>query len=85
MRYTLSAVTFGGWGLLFFFQSTPTAYGSSQARGPIRATAAGICHSHKARSEPCLQPTPQPAAMPDPRLTEQGQGSDPYVRTHHGS
>ena len=49
---------------LFFvfclFRATPTAYGGSQARAPIGATAAGLHHSHSnARSEPRLQPTPQ--------------------------
>ena len=29
-----------------FFRAAPTAYGGSQARGPIRATAAGLHHSH---------------------------------------
>ena len=29
-----------------FFRATPVAYGGSQARGPIRAAAAGQCHSH---------------------------------------
>ena len=28
------------------FRATPTAYGSSQARGRIGAVAAGLCHSH---------------------------------------
>ena len=33
--------------LFFFFKrSTPAAYGGSQARGPIRATTAGLRHSH---------------------------------------
>ena len=42
------------------------AYGSSQARGRIGATAAGLYHSHSnVGSEPCL-PTPQLTAMPDP-------------------
>ena len=37
------------------FGTTPTAYGGSQARGPIGAVAAGLCQSHSnARSEPCL-------------------------------
>ena len=31
---------------LFLFTSTPAAYGSSQARGRIRAAAAGLHHSH---------------------------------------
>ena len=30
---------------LYFFRTTPAAYGGSQARGWIRATAAGLCHS----------------------------------------
>ena len=43
------------------------AYGGSQARGPIRAVAAGLCQSYSnARLEPCLQPTPQLTAMWDP-------------------
>ena len=43
------------------FRATLSAYGSSQARGPIRATSAGLCHSHSnTRSEPHLWPTPQP-------------------------
>ena len=50
------------------------AYGSSQARDQIRATAAGLhlCHSHShsnAGSEPGLQPTPQLMAMLDPQST----------------
>ena len=56
--------------ILFFFllfRAVPTAYGGSQARGRIRATPAGLPHSHcNSRSEPCLQPTPQLTAMPDP-------------------
>ena len=46
-------------GLLTFFFATPAAYESSEARGWIRATAAGLWHRHSnARSEPRLQPTP---------------------------
>ena len=58
--------------LFFFFffalfRATPMAYRSSQARGQIEATAAGLHHSHSnARSKPSLQPTPQLSAMPDP-------------------
>ena len=41
------------------FRATPAAYGDSQARGLIRATAAGPCHSHSiTRSKLHLQPTP---------------------------
>jgi len=71
--------------LLFFFlfRASPAAYGGSQARGPIRATAASLHHSHgNARSEPCLRPTPQLTATADPELTERGQGSNPQP---HGS
>ena len=40
--------------------AAPAAYGDSQARGQIRAVAAGLHHSHSnARSEQQLQPTPQ--------------------------
>ena len=43
------------------------AYGCSQARGPNRAVGTGLRHSDSnARSEPCLQLTPQLMAVPDP-------------------
>ena len=49
------------------FRATPVAYGISQARGQIRATAAGLHHIHSnVGSEPCLQPTPQLTATSDP-------------------
>ena len=49
------------------FRAAPAAYGSSQARGWIRATAAGLHHSNSnARSEPHLWRTPQLTAVPDP-------------------
>ena len=42
-------------------------YGSSQARGLIRAVAAGLHHSQSdSGSEPPLLSTPQLMAMPDP-------------------
>ena len=58
---------------LFFFSSfsraVPTAYGGSQARGPIGAVAYGLHHSHSSsESEPQLM------AVPDLLPTEQGQG-----------
>ena len=64
----------GGLGLqlIFFFffclfRAASVAYGGSQARDLIGAVAAGLCHSHtNARCEPCLQPTPQLMASPDP-------------------
>ena len=47
-------------------RAAPSACVSSQARGRIGATAAGLHHSHSnAGSEPRLQPTPQLTAMPD--------------------
>ena len=56
---------------LFFvfclFRVTPMAYGSSQARSQMGATAASLCHSHSnVGSKPSLQPTSQLTAMPDP-------------------
>jgi len=51
----------------FVLGPPPAAYGSSQARGQIRATAAGLRHSHShARSGPSLRPPPQLTAMLDP-------------------
>ena len=62
----------------FLFRAAPAAYRSSQARGLIRAAAAGLCHS-TAGSKPSLQPTPQLTAVLDPQLTKQGQGSNPHL------
>ena len=45
--------------------AAPAAYGDAQARGLIRAAAAGLPHS-KVGSEPHLQSTPQLTATPDP-------------------
>lgn len=60
------------------FRATPARYGSSQARSQIGAPAAGLRHSHSnSGSEPHSS-----LAMLDPRLTEQGQGSNPHP---HGS
>ena len=38
----------------FLFRAAPTAYGGSQARGQIRATAAGLCHSHRNVGSHCI-------------------------------
>ena len=46
------------------FRAAPEAYGSSQARGQIRAIATGLHHSQD-RSEPCLWPSPQLMSTPD--------------------
>ena len=49
------------------FRAMPSAYGGSQARDPIGAIAAGLCHSHSTTgSDLCLRPTPQLVATPDP-------------------
>ena len=51
----------------FLFRVASEAYGDSQARGRIGALASGLHHGHSnATSEPCLQPTPQLTAIPDP-------------------
>ena len=53
------------------------AYGSSWAKGGIRATDVGLCDSHS-HTESKVHPAPatlQLAAMPDPYPTEEGQGS----------
>ena len=53
--------------IIMLLKATPTAYGSSQARGWIGATAASLRHSHSnAGSERHLWPTLQLIAMPDP-------------------
>ena len=60
-------------GFFFFFglfaisRAAPMAYGGSQARGRIGATAAGLHQSHSnTGSESCLQTTPQLTATLDP-------------------
>ena len=54
----ISLSFFGGEGVCLF-RAAPTAYGGSQARGLIGATA-------NARFKPCLLPTPQLTATLDP-------------------
>jgi hypothetical protein len=52
---------------LVFSRAAPEAHGGSQARGLIRAVAAGLLHSHSnAGPEPRLRPTPRLTATPDP-------------------
>ena len=49
------------------FRATPTTYGDSQARGPVRTIASGLYHGHSdSGSEPSLQRIPQLMTMPDP-------------------
>ena len=64
-----------------FFMATPMAYGGSQARGLLGATAASQCHGNT-RSKLHLWPTPQLTAMPDSGPTEWSQG---LHRKPHGS
>ena len=55
--------------LFLLFKATPVAYGGSQARGLIGATAASHSHSHShsnTGSKLRLRPTPQLVAMLDP-------------------
>ena len=59
--------------ILFFFLSlrlfgaAPMAYRGSQARGLVGVVATGLHQSHSnSGSEPCLRPTPQLTATPDP-------------------
>ena len=55
----------------FVFRATPMACGNFQARGQIRALAAGLHHSHSNTGpKQHLWPTPQLMATPDPRPTE---------------
>ena len=51
----------------FLFMAALAAYGSSQARGRIRAAADSLHPSHSnTQSEPHRRPMPQLVAMPDP-------------------
>ena len=48
---------------ILLFRAEPVAFGGSQARGHIGATAASLGHSHSdVGSEPHLRPTPQSQA-----------------------
>ena len=73
--------------ILFFFfllRAAPAAYESSQAKGQVRAAAAGLPHSHSnVGSEPRLQPMRQLVAKPDPQPTERGQGSNLHPRGYY--
>ena len=68
---------------LAFSRAASLAYGGSQGRGLIGAADAGLHQSHSnVGSEPCLRPTSQLTATPDPQPIEQGQASNPQT---HGS
>ena len=50
-----------------FSRAAPMAYGGTQGRGLIGAVATALRQSHSnVGYEPCLQPTPQLTAIPDP-------------------
>ena len=64
---------------MYFFlcRATPAAYGSSWARGRIRAASAGLCHSYSnTGTQPHPPLTPQLKEMLDSSLTERCQGSN---------
>jgi len=66
-KLDLEKVFFFFFVFLVFFRAVLAAYGSSQARGLIGATVAGLHHSHSnTGSEPYLQHTPQLTATPGP-------------------
>ena len=53
--------------LFAFSRATLVSYGGSQARGPVRAVAAGLHQSYrKAGSKPRLKLTPQLTGMLNP-------------------
>ena len=65
--YDLSKSNFFFFFFFLLFRAAPVAYGSSQAKGQIEATAAGLHHSrNNVGSKPCLQATPQLTATQDP-------------------
>ena len=69
-------------GFFLLFRAACAAYGSSQARGPIRTADVGLHHSDSnAGSELHLWPTSQLLAMLDPWPTEGGQGLNPHSRS----
>ena len=83
-KMTLNQGSFFFFFFFFFllFRAAPAAYGGSQAKGLIGATAASLRHSHSnAGSEQCL-PTYTTAfkAVLALQPTEQGQGSNPQPR-----
>ena len=67
--------------IIYLWGAVPLAYGSSQARSPIRAAAASLYHSHsKVGSKPPPQPTPQLTAKADPPPAERDQGLNLHPR-----
>ena len=65
--------------IAFLFMVAPAAYGRSQARGQMGATAAGLHHNHSnSGSELRVRPTAQLVETADPRPTERGRGLNPH-------
>ena len=63
--------------LFFHFLGLHPRHMNVPRLGLIRHTAASLCHSHSnAGSEPHQRSTPRLTAIPDPRPTEQSQGSN---------
>ena len=83
LHLMLGAILFFIFLFIYFLSFCPflgpsVAYGGSQAKGRIKAVAAGLHHSHSNMgSEPRLQPIPQLTATLDRQPTEQGQGWNP--------
>ena len=67
VEINLQGVNFFFFCLFAISWAAPSAYGGSQARGPIGAVVTGLhqSHSNAGSSEPRLQPTPQLTATPD--------------------
>ena len=66
------------------FRAAPVAYGNSQARDQIGATAASLSHSHSNMAlEPHMQLTPQLTATLDQWPTEWGQGSNLHPHRYY--
>ena len=53
-KYQNASIFFFFFFFSLFFRSTPPSRGSSQARGVIGATAAGLCHSHSKLDPSCI-------------------------------
>ena len=67
--FSISAVRLFLFVCFLLYRAASAGYGSSQARGQIRALAASLLHSHshnQARSKPHLWPIPQLTAMLNP-------------------
>ena len=81
LQWELSNTTTIIYLFICFIRASPEAYGSSQTRGQIRATASSLHHSHSnAGFQPRLQPTPQFTATLDSQPTDWGKGLSLHPR-----